>query len=49
MLQVVIFDMFETLVTLFTGRTYFGEDAAADVGIDTATYRKAWHENEVDR
>ena len=49
MLQIVIFDMFETLVTLFTGRTYFGEDAAADVGIDTATYRKAWHENEVDR
>ena len=49
MVQVVIFDMFETLVTLFTGKTYFGEDAAADMGIDPVTYRKAWHATEVDR
>ena len=49
MVQVVIFDMFETLVTLFTGKTYFGEDAAADMGIDPVTYRKAWHETEADR
>ena len=26
MIKAVVFDMFETLVTLFTGRTYFGED-----------------------
>ena len=49
MKKAVVFDMFETLITLFVGRTYFGEDAAADVGIDPATYRKAWHENETDR
>ena len=49
MTKAVIFDMFETLITLFVGKTYFGEDAAADVGIDPATYRKAWHENEKDR
>ncbi|MBO4927170.1 MAG: HAD-IA family hydrolase [Clostridiales bacterium] len=49
MKKAVVFDMFETLITLFVGRTYFGEDAAADVGIDPATYRKAWHENEIDR
>ena len=46
MIKAVIFDMFETLVTLFAGKTYFSEDAAADTGIDLETYRKAWHENE---
>ena len=49
MTKAVIFDMFETLITLFVGKTYFGEDAAADAGIDPVTYRKAWHENENDR
>ena len=49
MKKAVVFDMFETLITLFTGRTYFSEDAAADMGIDIETYRKAWHENEIDR
>ncbi|MCR4642837.1 MAG: hypothetical protein K5697_12530 [Lachnospiraceae bacterium] len=34
MIKAVIFDMFETLVSLFEGRTYFGEDIAADVGAD---------------
>ena len=34
MIKAVIFDMFETLVTLFEGRTYFGEHIAADVGAD---------------
>ena len=27
MIKAVIFDMFETLVTLFTGRTYFSDRA----------------------
>ncbi|MBR3032944.1 MAG: HAD-IA family hydrolase [Clostridiales bacterium] len=49
MTKAVIFDMFETLITLFVGKTYFGEDAAADLGIDQTTYRKVWHENEKDR
>jgi len=49
MVKAVIFDMFETLVTLFTEKTYFGEDAAEDVGIDPQVYRKAWHTTEYDR
>ena len=32
MIKAVIFDMFETLVTLFEGKVYFGENIAADVG-----------------
>ena len=31
MIKAVVFDMFETLVTLFEGRTYFGENIAEDV------------------
>ena len=34
MVKAVIFDMFETLVTLFTEHTYFGEDAASDAGVE---------------
>lgn len=49
MIKAVVFDMFETLVTLFEGRTYFGEDIAADVGADTAAFRKEWHSVEKDR
>jgi len=49
MVKAVIFDMFETLVTLFTEHTYFGEDAASDAGVDPVLYRKVWHENEKDR
>ena len=49
MIKAVIFDMFETLVTLFTGRTYFGEDLAADVGADLFTFRQEWHAIETDR
>ncbi len=49
MIKAVIFDMFETLVTLFTGRTYFGEDLAADAGADLFTFRKEWHSIEKDR
>ena len=49
MVKAVIFDMFETLVTLFQGRTYFGEDIAADVGVDPKEFRKEWHSIEDDR
>ena len=49
MIKAVIFDMFETLVTLFTGRTYFSENIAADVGIDIDLFRKEWHTTEKDR
>ena len=46
MIRAVIFDMFETLVTLFEGRTYFGEDIAADVGADPDLFRREWHSTE---
>ena len=38
--------MFETLVTLFEGRTYFGEHIAADVGADPTLFRREWHATE---
>lgn len=40
MIKAVVFDMFETLVTLFTGRTYFSEDIAKDIGFDPELFRK---------
>ncbi len=49
MIKAVIFDMFETLVTLFEGKTYFGENIAADTGIDPEVFRKEWHSIENDR
>lgn len=50
MIKAVVFDMFETLVTLFVGRTYFSEDIAKDVGFaDIENYRKEWHLVEHDR
>ena len=48
-IKAVVFDMFETLITLFEGRTYFGENIAADVGADPALFRKEWHAIENDR
>ena len=49
MIQAVVFDMFETLVTLFEGKTYFGENIAADVGADPELFRKEWHSIEKER
>lgn len=49
MVKAVIFDMFETLVTLFTGKTYFGENIAEDVGVDPKVFRKEWHSIEDER
>ena len=47
--KAAIFDMFETLVTLFVGRTYFSENIAQDLGLPLEDFRKAWHETEKDR
>ena len=49
MIRAVVFDMFETLVTLFTGRTYFGEHLAADAGTGVDEFRKEWHATEYGR
>ncbi|MDC7294252.1 HAD-IA family hydrolase [Butyrivibrio sp. DSM 10294] len=49
MIKAVIFDMFETLVSMFSGDTYFSEDMAADLQIEVADYKNAWHTTEHDR
>ena len=49
MIKAVIFDMFETLITLFEGRTYFSEDIAADLGLPEDDFRKEWHLTETAR
>ena len=49
MIRAVVFDMFETLVTLFEGRTYFSENIAADLGIPPVDFRREWHATERDR
>ncbi|MBO4652297.1 MAG: HAD-IA family hydrolase [Lachnospiraceae bacterium] len=49
MIRAVIFDMFETLVTLFTGRTYFSENIAEDLGVPLTEFRAAWHATEDER
>ncbi|MBO4281166.1 MAG: HAD-IA family hydrolase [Lachnospiraceae bacterium] len=49
MIKAVIFDMFETLVSLFQGRTYFSENIAEDLGIPLDEFRTAWHATETDR
>ncbi len=49
MIKACIFDMFETLVTLFTGRIYFSDDFARDMDIPYDVYRPLWHETDNDR
>ena len=49
MVKAVIFDMFETLVSLFDGKTYFSENMAADLGVSEEAFRKPWHATENDR
>ncbi len=49
MIKAVIFDMFETLVSLFEGRTYFSEDIAADLNEDLQAFKREWHDIERDR
>lgn len=49
MIKAVVFDMFETLVTLFTGKIYFSEDIAADVKVDLDDFRREWHKIEKGR
>ena len=49
MIKAVIFDMFETLVTLFVGKTYFSEDIAEDLGFDVKEFKKEWHVSEHER
>ena len=49
MIRAVIFDMFETLVSLFEGRTYFSEHMAEDLNLPVKEFKRAWHETETGR
>ena len=45
-MKAVIFDMFETLVTLYSVPRYFGRNIAADLGADINAFYPLWHETE---
>ena len=45
-MKAVIFDMFETLVTLHSVPRYFGRNIAADLGADISEFYPLWHETE---
>ena len=49
MIKAVIFDMFETLASLFEGRSYFSEDMAKDLGVPEKEFKTAWHKTEEGR
>ena len=46
MYKAVIFDMFETLVTLFNSRTYRGRDVAKEMNIPEPAFREIWDPSE---
>lgn len=49
MIKAVIFDMFETLVTLYEGSLYFGAQIAVDAQIPEDKFQELWKPSEKDR
>lgn len=49
MIKAAIFDMYETLVTLFSTPIYFSEQMAEDTGIPEDVFKASWHTTEDDR
>ena len=49
MIKAVIFDMYETLITLFEGPLYFGTQMASDAGIEEVKFQEIWRAAEADR
>lgn len=49
MIRAVIFDMYETLITLHAAPLYFSAEMAADVGVPVEAFRAAWYPTEEDR
>lgn len=49
MVKAVIFDMYETLVTLFESPLYFGTQMASDAGIEEEKFQEIWRAAEGDR
>ena len=49
MTKAVIFDMYETLITLFESPLYFGTQMASDIGIEEVKFQEIWGATEADR
>ena len=49
MIKAVIFDMYETLITLYESPLYFGSQMALDAGIEEDKFQKLWSAAEEDR
>ncbi len=49
MIKAVIFDMYETLITLHESPLYFGTQMASDAGIEEEKFQEIWREMESER
>lgn len=49
MIKSVIFDMYETLITLYESPLYFGEQIAKDAGIPVLKFQELWRPTETGR
>jgi len=49
MITAVIFDMYETLITLWYSNPYMGREIAADAGIQESKFREIWDATDDDR
>ena len=49
MRKAILFDMYETLITLYGYPMYFSQHMAADMGIDVDIFRETWDATEPDR
>ncbi len=49
MIKAVIFDMYETLITLYESPMYFSKDMAKDAGINPVVFKSAWNKTITDR
>ncbi len=49
MIKAVIFDMYETLITLFDSPLYFGTQMAFDAGIEEEKFQEIWRAEEENR
>jgi len=47
--KAVIFDMYETLITLYNSELYKGKQIAADMGIPESKFREIWDKSDDDR
>lgn len=49
MIKAAIFDMYETLITLFESPVYFGTQIAEDLGMEQKSFLEIWNRMESDR